>query len=158
MRIMPIAQQNLNNRPCVKNNQPNFKGVFVKEMLGELDKSGSIGARILDAFKTLVEKGTDSLLKVTARGVKPEETNSLCSFMVKCPELEFRMRACNLRVICLDIETGKEIFMDEFVSLEKNPDAQQNVNQTLLSLLKGLVEKVPEHMNLEGLVTALKKE
>ncbi len=80
MRIMPLMQQNLNNRPCVQNNQPNFEGVFVREnplILEKVFPKGSVGAKVLDVVEVLVNKYTAKHLRVTAEPMPAGEAEEI---------------------------------------------------------------------------------
>lgn len=158
MRIMQITQQNLNNKQCVQNNQPNFQGIFVKEALGELDAVGSLSRRVIDVFGEIVKFGTDKFLKVTVR--KLEKNEPIKFLLSPCyhtkPEHDFKHHSQNLRYTLVDTKTGKEEFIEQFVCSEKNDDQNVTVNESVASLLQTLMEKFPQRMNLEGVAKRLK--
>lgn len=155
---MLITQQNLNNKPCVQNNQPNFKGTFVKEALGELDAAGSLSRRVIDAIGGIVEFGADKFLKVTARKLKPEEhSDALFMCYHTRPEHDHKIHHQNLRFTVEDASSGEEHIIDHFVCEERNNDLTLTVNQDVFSVLATLMEKFPQRLNLEGLAEALKK-
>lgn len=80
MRIMQITQQNLNNRLCVQNSQPNFKGTFIRENPLALEKTfpkGSVGAKVLDVLELIVDKCTAKHLRVTAEPMPTKEAEDI---------------------------------------------------------------------------------
>lgn len=69
MRVMPLMQQDLNNRTFAANNQPNFKGVFKKVRLKKFEAQNPVVRRVLDVFGEIVEASTNSDITVTVRKI-----------------------------------------------------------------------------------------
>lgn len=158
MRVMPITQQNLNTKPCAINNQPNFKGTFVKGALGELDAAGSLPRRVIDTFGRIVEFGADKFLTVTARELKPDEPSQVLLKMCyhKKPELDFKPHVPNLRFSVTDSTSGKQADIDTFICAQKDGDPSQTiVNKSVFSLIQELAKEFPDNINLEALAASL---
>lgn len=157
MKIMPITQQSLSNKPCVQNNQPNFEGRYRRLKLEELGKKGSLSQRVIDAFGEIIKFGTDQYLSVTVRKLRKGERIKQLLGPCSHPKRVFdAYHKQNLRFTVTDKVTKERHFMERFICPEKNDDPNVTVNESVTSLVQSLMDSFPQSMNWEGLAKALK--
>lgn len=154
MRIMSITQQNLNTRPCVQNNQPNFKGLFVREnpiALEKLFPKGSVGAKALDVFELIINKGTSKHLRVT---VSPLQKNEVEKIILLKNGLPNGRAETNLKVVVDDINPDAE-YEDLGITHEYLGE-QKDLDSNLRGLMQKILDDFGYYVNWQGIAEALK--
>lgn len=155
MGIMPITQQHLNIRPCVKNNQLNFKGVFVRENPLTLDKMfpvNSVGAKALDVFEQIIHKGTNKHLRVTVSPMPEKEAVPVMFFKEGLPDGGGAMQ--NLKINLADNNPENKPFSED-IGAYLNPE--QDVNTNISKIMIKLLDQFGDYINWQGMAEALKK-
>ena len=152
MRIVPISQQNLNKKPYVKYNQPNFNGVFRvgnPEELAKVFTEGSMVAKVLDIFQTIVEKATDKSLTVE---VHPTSTISEGVLVFSRQEGTSLFIKPNLKIEYAN-DAPEDVFSGNIKTyVGEEFDLARNVDLLIKKLMgKGI------KIDWEGIATALKK-
>lgn len=155
MRVMPVTQQNLNNRPCVQNNQPNFKGTFLRENPLALDRvftAGSVGAKVLDVFEQIINKGTNKHLIVTVEPMPEKEAASVMFFKEGLPDGGGAMQ--NLKITWADKNPEAEKAFEETIGAYIGSERDVNINVS--ELIKKLLNQFNDYINWEDIAEALK--
>jgi hypothetical protein len=155
MRVMPITQQNLNNRPYVQNNQPNFKGLFVRENLLALERvfpKGSVGAKVLDVFEQIVNKCTNRHFHVTVEPMPKNEANLVMFFE---EGLSDGGAMQNLKITWADKKPEAKKSFTETVGAYV--DEERDVNTNISNIMKNLLDQFGDYINWEGIAAALEK-
>lgn len=171
MRIMPLVQQNLNNRPCVKNNQPNFNGIFVRENPHELEKmfprtfvgaevldkvtpNDSVGAKVLDILELIINsKATSPHLRVTVSPVTEKSAGGGVLFFD--PEkLTLWEERNNLEINLADVRPENKA-SEETIGVYLDPE--ESVDTNISGIMSKLLDRFKGYFNWENIAQALRK-
>lgn len=142
---MPITQQNLNNRPCVQNNQPSFSGSFTQENPTELVKVfpvDSTSAGAVDIFGEFVKHCTVSNLAVTVSKPLKGQLMEIGG--------EADLSISNIQILATDLSSKATKVFQHYL----NPEV--SVNENTNRLVRSLMRVCPEHMDWKNLAEVLK--
>lgn len=159
MRVMSITHQNLNNRPCVQSNQPNFKGYIpIKSPITLLDSLFAADSKEMAAvkiFEKLVEHCTDLVTIVWLKEVPKIEAdaskvklqsrakNKVASKADPKKSLSEETKP-NLRIECRNHHsdiTGDINVFDAYL------DPKKSIDQNVAVLMQRLIDTIPEHID-----------